>query len=194
MLELRFDLSWNYQGRKGKETLFHTAIGNFLTAMKDWSPALRSMIEEVLEPSVDERFNSSGLGEWAPLAPNTVKRKGSTEILFTSGRLKSSFTSGSGDNVSDVTRSSLRWGSRLPYSLFHQTGTRSGFQLPQKGPGPGVPMRKILKLTSGQKGEMRSLLTRRLATIARKEGFGVTGNSRLDPLAARNLGNRLLGL
>lgn len=194
MLELKMALSWSYRGRRGTETLFHTAIGSFLTSLRDWAPAFRVMVSEVLEPSVDEQYATDGHGKWAPLAAATAKGKGSDTILFTSGRLAGSFKRGGQDNVEIITRQSLSWGSRVPYAIFHQTGTGAGFQALTKAVGErGVPMRKLLALTSQQKAAMRSIMVVRLANIARAEGFAMVPGIK-DPGQARNLGKELLGL
>lgn len=193
MLEVKFALNWNYKGQRGKETLFHTAVGSFMTAMRDWAPAFRAMVDEVLEPGVEEQFSTAGHGTWASLAPETVKQKGHDTILFDTGRLFRSFQRGGADHVEEIDRQSLRWGSRVPHALFHQTGTGSGFQQVAKSPGRGMPMRKILELSNAQKRTMRSILVQRLATIARREGFRVTGSGG-DPLQARQIGQRMLGL
>lgn len=195
MLEVKMALNWNYKGQKGKETLFHTAVGSFLTAMRDWSPAFRHMVTEVLEPAVDEQFSSYGHGTWAALMPATIKAKGGDDtILIRTGEMLGSFKSGGPHNIEQIDRQSLRWGSDLPRSLFHQTGTKAGFQQTSKAPGAaGIPMRKIFDFTSQQKGELRSILVQQLANIARKEGFAVNSQE-TDPLLARKTGEQLLGL
>lgn len=200
MLDVNFALSWNYQGKRGTETLFHTAVGNTISALRDWSPAFQEMVTEILQPAVQEQFDTAGQGEWAELAPSTLARKahngavmGVNFILFETGRLEQSFREGGQDNVTEISRDRLIWGSRVGYGVFHQTGTGSGFQQTRKGTGRGMPMRKILVLSEARKRAMRSILVRRLATIARREGFAVGGSGQ-DPLAARQLGESLLGV
>jgi len=70
---------------------------------------------------------------WAPLARSTIRRRknatSSSKILVRTGRLKASLTSpNSPDNVANIVNSSskatLFWGSRVPYSKFHQRGTK----------------------------------------------------------------------
>lgn len=195
MLEVKFALEWDYNGRRGKETFFHTAIGSFVTSMRDWSPAFRAMVKDVLRPGVEEQFTTYGHGEWAPLMPETIRRKGHDTILFNTGRLYRSFQGGS-DYVEEIGRANLRWGSLVPYALFHQTGTGVGFQqLLKTAAGPGVPMRKILDLTDPQKRKMRSLLVVQLANLARKEGFGLLqGQTGVSAGLARLAGMRAFGL
>lgn len=193
MLELNLKTSWDYKGQRGNETHFHTAIGNFVTAMRDWAPAFRVMAAEVLAPSVQAQFDTHGHGTWAQLAPSTIARKGNSIILIESGRLMGSFRKGGEGHVEDIDRQSMRWGTRVPHALFHQTGTGANFQQSVRS-GRGLPMRKILNLSSGERRTMRSIMVQRLATIARREGFGISGGLELDPLAARQLGESVLGL
>jgi phage gpG-like protein len=174
-MEFQFNWSWNYKGRTGKEVFFHTAIGDFQAGLKDWAPAFRGMVEEVLEPTVMEQFATSGHGEWAELAPSTIRYKGHARILSDTGRLESSFQRGGGEHVEEIGRTTLVWGSRVPYGIFHQTGTGSGFGRRQKGPGRGMPQRKILELSETAKRRMRSLIVQHVATLARRIGFAVTG-------------------
>lgn len=194
MLEVDLKASWSYNGQRGTETFFHTAVGNFMTAMRDWAPGFRAMASEVLEPEVKWRFDSEGQGDWGPLAPSTIERKGSATILIDSGHLMNSFTSGGEGHVEEIDRQSMRWGSSVPHALFHQTGTGSGFQRRDKGPGRGMPMRKILEISAAGKRSMRSILVSRLATIARREGFGISKGFSPDALGARRIGQIALGL
>jgi phage gpG-like protein len=190
-VEVKFDWSWNYKGKSGKETFFHTSIGSFEAGLRDWSPAFQDMVTDVLEPAVSEQFTTQGHGTWAELAPSTVARKGHSIILQESGRLEHSFHRGGADHVEMISRTRLTWGSSVPYGLFHQTGTGSGFQRRAKGAGRGVPMRKILELTDTNKRAMRSRMVRHLATLARRTGFAIIGGS--DPLAARAVGRSWVG-
>jgi len=194
MLEVNFQLQWNYKGQKGKETLFHTAIGNFITAMSDWSPAFEAIAQGVLEPAVDEQFLTAGHGEWTALALSTIKRKGHDTILFFTGKMYRSFQKGGTDHVEEITRESLRWGSSNLISLFQHTGTGSGFQMQVKGPGPGIPMRKIIDLGEDKKRLMRSIFVRQLAAISRRAGFRILGSQTdVDPMTARMAGMKMLG-
>lgn len=193
MLDVAFRVSWNYKGQKGDETLFHTAIGNFTSAQRDWTPAFRQITAE-LNAAVKEQFDTQGQGNWAQLAPSTIKAKGNDRILFETGAMYASFQSGGSNHVEEISRDRLMWGSTDPKALFHQTGTGSGFQMRVKGPGRGMPMRKIMELTEGRKRAIRSVLVRHLATIARREGYAVGGDMDLDPLSARQLGSSILGL
>lgn len=204
MLEIKFGYSWEYKGKRGKETLFHTAIGNFVTELRNWAPAFRMIAQEVFEPFVARQFSSQGEEggtSWQTLAPSTIHQKGSDRILYRDGMLEGSFRSGGPDHVEEIDRQSLRWGSLTPYALFHQTGTGKGFQqtsvLIGPGTGRGVAMRKILVMTEAMKRRMRSYMVGRLSQIARAEGYSIAQSAGMEdvgPLQARQIGQNMLGL
>lgn len=45
------------------------------------------------EETVQEAFATGGFGQWAPLRPRTIKRKGSSRILIDSAQLRKAVTS-----------------------------------------------------------------------------------------------------
>jgi hypothetical protein len=45
------------------------------------------------EETVQEAFATGGFGQWAPLSPRTIKRKGSSRILIDSAQLRKAVTS-----------------------------------------------------------------------------------------------------
>jgi phage gpG-like protein len=106
---------------------------------------------------VGEQFRTHGArsGEaWAPLAPSTIKKKGHSDILRDGGDLEESFKLWDPENVYEATDDYLRYGSKVDYGHFHQTGTEElrgqkhvQIQLFSTG-GEGVPQRKILDLTT----------------------------------------------
>jgi phage gpG-like protein len=81
---------------------------------------------------------------WPPLAAATVARKRSAEILVETGRLRTSLTTKGGqDHVGEITDRGLTFGTEVPYSVFHQLGTRN---MPQRAP-VGVPQKRVDELT-----------------------------------------------
>lgn len=194
MFEINISARWSYNGRTGTEVIFREALAVMRDGLGDWSPAF-SKISGVLESAVATQFATAGQGEWAPLAESTVKRKGHDTILIETDAMRQSFQSGGSDHIENITRTRLEWGSGLLRALFHQTGTGSGFQQRFKGPGRGMPMRKILMLTAANKRAMRSIMVGQMANIARRAGFAaLSGQTDVDPLLARMAGSRLLGI
>lgn len=202
VFELKLDIGWDYEGQRGKQTLFHTAIRNFKTGLNDWSGAFRAMVP-ILEDSVEQQFKTQGHGTWAQLARSTIARKkGSTRILFDSGRLMKSFLTGGADHVEDISPRRFRWGSTVPYALFHQTGTGDKFQF-TSGPGTatGLPMRRIMESetefgwVARRNRQMRSAMVKHLANMARRTGFAVlSGQTDVTPELAMAAGRKMVGL
>ena len=65
--------------------------------------------------------------KWPPLQPATVARKGHSRILIDTTRLSEALLSLTEDSIREVSDEQhdqgLRYGNRVEYSIFHQTGT-----------------------------------------------------------------------
>lgn len=76
-----------------------------------------------------------GNPRFAPLAPRyaryKAKRYPNTPILTRSGRMRQSLTSITSDSIADITPTTLTYGAKLPYAIYHQTGTR---KMPKRPP------------------------------------------------------------
>lgn len=90
-----------------------------------------------------ERFQTAGYGEWAPLAPSTLADKERHGFpffpLIRTGELYQSLTEPS--RAAAFSASEMTWGTDVPYAQYHQQGgtvtrrtTRSGYS----GPGVGI--------------------------------------------------------
>lgn len=104
----------------------------------DVSPALKAIVG-VMRDETRKQFNTEGghaSGGWAPLAPSTVaaKRRGGyrPEILRRTDALMRSLTvAGDPNEVVEIGKQELTFGSRLPYADLHQTGTH---RMPKRPP------------------------------------------------------------
>ena len=135
---------------------------------------------------------------WQDLAPSTVARRGSEHpILRVTGLLQESFQKGQPAHHEEITPRLLRWGSDVPYALFHQTGTGKGFGRDRVATGPGtgrgMPRRREIYLSDRMKQQMANVMVGRMGQVARQYGFRVTGERGLGPLEARMIGQRILG-
>ncbi len=84
------------------------------------------------------------LSAWPPLAAATIRRKKSDKILVETGRLKRSLTTrGGSDHVGEVFDRGLTFGTSVPYSIFHQRGTRT---IPQRA-HVGLAVERVDDLT-----------------------------------------------
>ena len=80
----------------------------------------------VLESRAEQQFDSEGAqtGGWPPLAPSTLARKTTGQMLVETGRLRDSLTSSSsGDAIREVGAVEAAYGTRTPYAHFHHQGT-----------------------------------------------------------------------
>jgi hypothetical protein len=212
---LDFKLKWTYQGRSGEikagqESLLTRAFSGIRAGIGDWSGAFGAIVEDVLEPYIENQFESEGAAgqglRWADLAPSTRARRADTTLLYVSGALSRSFRKGGGGHTEVITPKKLTWGSLLPRALFHQTGTGKGFgrDRVQTGPGTGrgMPRRRIFWDPLSEPGkalvhQMDRTLTGYATQIARRYGFGVTSPSErgaLSPGEAARIGRIALGI
>lgn len=116
-------------------------------------------IGTMLREMVERQFDSEGgaSGGWAPLADSTVaakQRQGlDPRILQATGRLKESLTRKfDSEHTERLSGSSLAFGTKVPYAIYHQTGTAS------------MPARPPLALTDADKVTIVKTLQRALLT------------------------------
>jgi phage gpG-like protein len=144
MIEFTFDLN---------PQPLNDALAAFQASLADQSPVLGRIADDFRE-LIAEQFASEGRAggtPWAELAPSTLRRKrgAAISILYETGALLRSLTDpGSADHLEESDGQSLTLGSRLPYALFHQTGTGWGFgrtgQMAGQQKGRGTPMRPLI--------------------------------------------------
>lgn len=116
------------------------------------------MVAGLLQDVIGQQFDSEGgrTGGWAPLsdryASDKVRRFGSQPILVATGRLKESLTGGAGRIFRQEGNETLRFGTSVPYGVYHQSGTSR------------MPQRRILDLTKDDRRTMMKMLQRHLFT------------------------------
>lgn len=152
-----------FQGSIESDNL-ERALENFQASLADNSAALAAIADDLRE-MVGQQFATEGRAggtPWAELAPSTLRRsrRRRAGILYSTGALLGSFgVLGAPGHVEELDRQSLLFGSRLPYALFHQTGTGIGFgqtQLPvsrgrkPSGRGRALPMRPLIVMTEAR--------------------------------------------
>lgn len=121
------------------------ALENFQASLADNSEVLAAIADDLRE-MVSDQFATEGRAggtPWAELAPSTLRRSRGRRagILYSTGALLGSLGAiGAPGHVEQLHRQSLLFGSRLPYAIFHQTGTRR------------MPARPIIAL-SGERTE-----------------------------------------
>jgi hypothetical protein len=206
-IELKLAVYGQYKGKKFAEPLVN--FMQFRKFIGDWTPALRFIAHDVLEAFVEKQFESEGAEgaegglAWQELAESTL-RGGKAEsrlILYETGHLLHSFLEGGEDHVEEISPKELRWGSAVPYSLFHQTGAGKGFgrdRVPTgPGTGRGMPRRRELRVSKAMTNDMMLAFQARSIQVARQVGFGVArraGERGISALEARRIGENILGV
>jgi hypothetical protein len=152
-------VSWQYGGY-APGTDPNAALDLSLRMLKgrlsDFTDTLREVATQVFEPEVEAQFRSEGgrFGTpWQELSPLTVRRRkqkglGPHPILIESGALIGSFLEADPNHFQMITPTTLQWGSSLPRSLFHQTGTRFRFRADLRQKGWGASTNFLAKLTT----------------------------------------------
>jgi len=128
------------------------ALAAFHESLADQAPALARVADDCRE-MIARQFASEGRAEgtpWPELSPATLRRRHArTPILYKTGALLRSLGEpGAAGHVEELEGYSLTLGSRLPYALYHQTGTRR------------LPARPIIVL-SGARSERWTEMVRR---------------------------------
>jgi|WetSurMetagenome_2_1015567.scaffolds.fasta_scaffold180052_2 phage gpG-like protein len=114
-------------------------------SITDYSSMFEKMADD-FRSTMGSVFSNSGAfesrGPWASLSPDYALWKGihapGKPILELTGALRASLTGG-GNHISQISRTSLKIGTRDPKAQFHQKGTSI------------MPQRKIIELTQQQK-------------------------------------------
>jgi phage gpG-like protein len=142
------------------------ALAAFQESLVENAGALARIADDFRE-MVAEQFATEGRAAgtpWAELAPSTARRRrpGSTILYSTGALLRSLGEPGAADHREELEEQSLVLGSRLPYALYHQTGTGRGFGQSRLSPGAGrgMPMRPLIVLT-GERAERWVEIVRR---------------------------------
>lgn len=115
------------------EPLVRRRLLRVADVVTDARPAFRQMAG-VLEDAIDADFETQGVAggvRWADLASSTVLRKSrsadartranANRVLQATGALRASFKEGQPGHVQRITATELRWGSSVPYGVYHQS-------------------------------------------------------------------------
>jgi len=97
----------------------------------DYSEPLQAVLVLLERQHADmfSRQSDADGNSWPPLSAPTMAKTRRDTILAGDRRLRDSLTSSSGDAVREQDSESLLFGTSVPYSFYHQSGTRV---LPQR--------------------------------------------------------------
>ena len=142
------------------------ALRAFQASLAEPSPALAAIADD-FRAMVKEQFASEGRAGgtiWAALAPTTARqRRAGTSLLNVTGALLASLNdAGAPGHLEETDGQTLTLGSRLPYAIYHQTGTGTGYGqtfLPGHAKRQrGMPMRPLIVLTPERSGQWTELI------------------------------------
>lgn len=119
-----------------------------------------------LKMRMRRQFEVEGaVSKWAALSPAYREWKQihypGKKILVRTGNLKESLTDGNADTIDRETANSFEYGTRLPYSKFHQDGDLN------------LPQRKIFDFDENDRQRITKEIQRPLVEIVRQQGFEV---------------------
>jgi len=115
-------------------------LAGFQDALAANLPALRQIADDFRE-MVAQQFASEGRAEGTPWPPRRSSRVGAQHaapLLIRTGALRDSLVGPSAGHIEEMDERLLTLGTRVPYAIFHQLGTRH------------MPARPIIVLTEAR--------------------------------------------
>lgn len=153
MIRLSFNVA-------GDQQVLRT-FSRWAEGVQDLSPAFERIADDFSKLSA-EQFESEGAegsGGWAPLSPRyaawKAKRYPGAKILEREGWLKGALAGDNEYRIREIGKTELALGAKLPYALYHQTGTRR------------MPARPPIQLTDADKRRWSKIVHEYLLELAR---------------------------
>lgn len=170
---------WTVEATVFGEQVVRRRFVRFAQRATDASPAFRQVVRILREATI-ENFATRGVAggsRWRDLAPATRARKRrlnqDPRILRATGRLYHSlvgvpgstgrsdrtgrFEPGVGDHIEQIGPTELKWGSRVPYGVYHQSSA----------PRRVIPYRPPVRLSERRKREIAKALQRAIVEGSR---------------------------
>lgn len=130
---------------KARMRLFRVAMNNLEVPLKESANYVRM--------KTNQAFSYGGAeGQWKPLSPKTIERKGSSKILIDTGRLRQDATSPSNQNLSS---NQVRLFVPTEYAHWHQYG------------GGRTPQRKFFVVRANEEPKIATYFRRYLQRVLR---------------------------
>lgn len=135
-------LTWTIYG----DDLVREEFSRFTEGVKDWRPVFEQLDEDLRYRVVQGIFTSKGarIGSmWPPLSPKYAAWKAAhypgRPMMVLTRRLERSLLGKTADSIRVMGKKLFRWGTRVPYGVFHHRGTAR------------MPKRQFLGLTHDDK-------------------------------------------
>ncbi len=141
------------------------ALSRYGDALKDLRPAFQEIAESFKQIEAKQFASEGGVGSvgWAPLSANYALWKGmhypGKKILELSGALLASVTGAGPGYIEEIKKDSLKLGTKLPWSYWHQKATGR------------MPARPVIQLTEANKREWMKIIQRRAYAAAKEVGL-----------------------
>jgi phage gpG-like protein len=137
------------------------ALSRFGEGVRDVRPAWEDMANEFIRIEREQFVSSGGRsGGWRPLSPAYAASKpAGRPIMVLSGDLRRSLTQQGGQNIREIRPEEMRLGTRVPYAIFHQQGTRR------------MPARRVVDLSEDDRRNWVRILQRYFVRLARQAGL-----------------------
>lgn len=146
---------------------FDRAFNRVSSEIEDFTAAWQE-IRAWLKRRLKHQFDTEGANnKWQALSPKYAAAKEieypGAKILQRTGLLKESLTDGNSNTIDRITKSSLDYGTDLPYAKYHQDGAEDG--------AGNLPQRKIYDFDEQDKTDLTKTVQRELVKIVRAQGF-----------------------
>jgi phage gpG-like protein len=147
---------WSIEAKVFGEEIVNRRLLRFAAATVDASDAFRTIVG-ILRDATEQNFETRGMAggsRWRDLSAKYAKRTGrrvDERILRLTDRLYLSLVGGnSGDHVEEIGPTQMRWGSSVPYGVFHQSSA----------PRSKIPYRPPVRLSQRRRQEVVKALQR----------------------------------
>ncbi len=156
------------------------AFTGLMAQTKDWRKLWPAVINQIVQIETNQFATVGALGEhgeWAALSADYAERKkkewGEKPILQATERLRSSLVEKTGDTVEELEPLKMRFGTRVPYGIYHQTGTARRARGSAPSGGGGMPARRIFDFTEVDRLVTQKTIQRLALDFSRRLGFAV---------------------
>ena len=161
-------------------------IERFGVQLTDWRaawPSVTRRLAVMLAGQFELEGGRGSRGGWPPLSPRYARRKQKRYpgrlVLQAGGRLRGSLVGKSADTVEALEPGRMKFGTSVPYAIFHQTGTRN------------MPARPIFDPRREDRVEFQNALREEALEFVQALGFAIalgSGKSSASRLSRFGLG------
>ncbi|PYV09102.1 MAG: hypothetical protein DMG23_11815 [Acidobacteria bacterium] len=158
-------------------------FGVQLTGWRAAWPSVTRRLAVMLAGQFELEGGRGSRGGWPPLSPRYARRKQKRypgrPVLQAGGRLRGSLVGKSADTVEALEPGRMKFGTSVPYAIFHQTGTRK------------MPARPIFDPRREDRVEFQNALREEALEFVQALGFAIalgSGKSSASRLSRFGLG------